>query len=381
MGIGFGYDLDGDGSNDVFIGIPAGGGGPKQKKNPCGGVVYSELAADYAKKFNIKTSQALILFCGFCKQESLQCTACPWCGAADTWGISGGELYCVRCDNYLKSCRCAKCQKENVPLNVLLLQNPAIELNSMGSEGKGTWLRLIFIYFCFGLFPWWLLLVEIPRLRESGEKLFGYLKISQEPDHPALKFWVTLMCIICIYVFTKIGLKQSKKRRYLLKSVAKWDAYINEANLRDKGQLDRGDSAIKNDKRPMASHLNPDLFGSLDISGGNQIIDLPEESSGLSTNKTDTKKDLEEVKSKSLVNIISDAVTGKYDADEQDDHHPTKNNEPVSLGDIWVMKPNGKIGGPFTKQYLKELKDSGKLPPGLKASRSKDGPWQNLPSG
>ena len=85
--------------------------------------------------------------------------------------------------------------------------------------------------------------------------------------------------------------------------------------------------------------------------------------------------------SKSIFSVIADAVTGKYDAEKQDGHHSTSTNESVPLGDIWIMKPDGEIGGPFTKQYLKELKDSGKLPPGLKASRSKDGPWQNLQSG
>ena len=45
------------------------------------------------------------------------------------------------------------------------------------------------------------------------------------------------------------------------------------------------------------------------------------------------------------------------------------------------MTPDDRILGPFTKQDLEELKDSGRLPTGLKASRSKDGPWVNLEGG
>ena len=243
------------------------------------------------------------------------------------------------------------------------------------------WAKLGLVYLALG-FPWWLMVVEMPRLQAGKEKLFGFieLNLTQEPVHPALSFSLTVICFGSAYIVTKFVLKKIKRRRHLRTCVAKWNACINAEDHHEKGRMPRVNTAITHEDRPIAKHQNPELFGSLDISGGNQIIDLPEESSGLSTNKTDTKKDLEEVKSKSLVNIISDAVTGKYDADEQGDHHPTKNNEPVSLGDIWVMKPNGKIGGPFTKQYLKELKDSGKLPPGLKASRSKDGPWINLPT-
>ena len=77
--------------------------------------------------------------------------------------------------------------------------------------------------------------------------------------------------------------------------------------------------------------------------------------------------------------LPADSISNQgYEAEESIETKPSQTKHEATL---WVMKPNGEVGGPFTKQYLKELKDSGKLPPGLKASRLKDGPWQNLQSG
>ncbi|MBT6918335.1 MAG: hypothetical protein HN985_01310, partial [Planctomycetaceae bacterium] len=72
---------------------------------------------------------------------------------------------------------------------------------------------------------------------------------------------------------------------------------------------------------------------------------------------------------------ISNAVRGKYDVEESSEAAPSEVQQKDTL---WVMKPDGEIGGPFTKQYLRELKVSGKLPQGLTASRSKNGPWQKI---
>jgi hypothetical protein len=47
---------------------------------------------------------------------------------------------------------------------------------------------------------------------------------------------------------------------------------------------------------------------------------------------------------------------------------------------MWIMRPDGKIGGPFTRKKLDELKSLGKLPSGLKASHSKEGPWKLFPT-
>ncbi|MGI9556184.1 MAG: hypothetical protein ACR2M9_04910 [Cyanophyceae cyanobacterium] len=82
--------------------------------------------------------------------------------------------------------------------------------------------------------------------------------------------------------------------------------------------------------------------------------------------------------SKGIFFTIIDAVTGKYDAEEPSEAIPSQTKPEATL---WVMKPNGEVGGPFTRQYLSELKAAGKLPKGLKASESESGPWQNLPSG
>ena len=76
----------------------------------------------------------------------------------------------------------------------------------------------------------------------------------------------------------------------------------------------------------------------------------------------------------------TNGVTGQSDTRSQSSHNPVQNIQ-EQKDTIWLMKLDGTIGGPFTKEKLRQLKSSGKLPPGLKASRSKDGPWKELPTG
>ena len=66
------------------------------------------------------------------------------------------------------------------------------------------------------------------------------------------------------------------------------------------------------------------------------------------------------------------------DTEESIESTPSQN---MQTDAIWIMKPNGQVGGPFTKEKLRQLKSQGKLPQGMKASRSKDGPWKEIPTG
>ena len=66
-------------------------------------------------------------------------------------------------------------------------------------------------------------------------------------------------------------------------------------------------------------------------------------------------------------------------------HIPNQVKQPTAQEDntIWLKRSDGRVIGPYTKEKIKELKSkkTGKLPTGLKASRSKEGPWKELPTG
>lgn len=336
MGIGFGMDVDGDGTNDLYF-MPN-SGGKKRPKSRCAGRIPASKATEYVKKFNIASRSAVILGCKFCKKESLQYTSCCWCGQENAWDISGagrcfGELYCTRCKNIFKSDNCRLCGKENHSLNFWLLQHPDLsppghfETGLQNASSAAAACLFTFICVCIFLFD---------SLSPSTEKTYSYLftgtsvEIKMVTFHQFLWGGLAAICwVTCIFHFVK-----SKAEIKTL--AAEWDS---------RNGLSKEDNSIN----PSTSHSS---FKEISQQSINSV----------------TKP----------FSVLKKAITGELDTEESIESTPSQN---MQTDAIWIMKPNGQVGGPFTKERLRQLKSQGKLPQGMKASRSKDGPWKEMPTG
>jgi hypothetical protein len=140
--IGRGFDFNGDGQTDAIIGMNM-SRQVEKRANYCGKPFPHEARESFSKHLELPNAPCVILQCGFCKQDSVAYSQCPWCGAENTWRhkwnsqLTDGWLWCCRCENQLGDNPCPRCSRENAIRNFHLLEfltEEDLKLKKTGSK-------------------------------------------------------------------------------------------------------------------------------------------------------------------------------------------------------------------------------------------------------
>ena len=180
-------------------------------------LIKSERAAFYKKKLGVSADQSLVLFCHFCGEDG-KLEQCQSCGNFNCWCIWDRQFCCARCDTTVGSVNCAYCGKDNAVVNILLLQNPRIEL-AQALQPWRLWFGFILIFLISGgilaFYSYKHLVNEKPTLAFNG---YG------------AEVLVGTISLLALLIYGRWVSKNLYLRKNLMKYAAEWEGNVSKKN-------------------------------------------------------------------------------------------------------------------------------------------------------
>lgn len=317
--IGMGVDFDGDGTNEGFIATQLGA-----REEVCGKTFAADARELFGSYLELPESPCVILRCGFCHEDSVAYSKCPWCGAQDTWRhdrnikFNSGWLECCRCKKRLGDNPCPKCNKLNNILNFHLLkvwtEDEARNHAEIAKKAADDWANPKKGFFS--------------RLVPSFPSFHRFIYVRTR--HPHVVGPVSSAWLICRFNEDEANFS------------------LEFSNSPD-GPWDRA----------------PNLVAAFDKLGKvKPLVDPPV------VEKVEPLVDPPVVRAAAVEAGVS--VQG-IDAEEA----PSQASSGGQAG-LWLRVPSGKTHGPVTKQQVLNGMRNNKIPEGTTYSDSPNGPWKPL---
>jgi hypothetical protein len=413
--IGRGFDFNGDGQTDAIIGMNVGG-----REQVCGKTFPHEAREMFSKRLDLPNSPCVILKCGFCHQDSVAYTNCPWCGAANTWQhdrnfkFNSGWLECRRCENRLGDNPCPKCGRENNIRNFHLLEyKTAEELQQQRAESTGKAAG------CAAVLVGGLLTAVLM----AAYNVLRFVEAIPGPDEPgggtvAAILVPALLAVWLIPVGFAIAAKSKAARdplstqkpaadfayvrspsgevigpvnqEWLFDRVMEgsatleyqfanspsgpWQVASSEQLLLDKlGQLKPPDKSVNSDR------LQPSNVVVAEVQAPSGAwLKLPNGKMGGPFEKAVVLMNARQGKYP-LGTVWSEQAEGPWVPVPGVSAPPAPMPAPVAASvQWWIRTPDGKQSGPHTKEQLATAAAAGRIPQGTVAANSPNGPWKQV---
>jgi hypothetical protein len=350
--IGHGFDFNNDGQTDAIIGMNVGG-----REEVCGETFPHEAREMFSKRLNLPNGPCVILKCGFCNQDSVAYTNCPWCGAANTWQhnryfkFNSGWLECSRCEKQLGDNPCPRCGQENNILNFHLLEyktEEELRRQRVEKVGKAAGCAAVIVSTLLSVvlmaaFAVLRFVQAIPGPQEPGEKIVLVILL--------IAFIAAWLIPIGFAIATKV--KAGRDPLSAQKPVMDF-TYVRSPSGEVIGP-------VNNDwlfDRVIEGSATLDYQFANAPSGPWQVASSEEA-------LLDKLRKLEPAQKKQ-----NSGQTQPWDAGVVEEQVP---------GGMWLRLPNGRMGGPFAKHLILTQARQGTYPPGTVWSEQADGPWLLVP--
>jgi hypothetical protein len=405
--LGAGFDTNGDGNNDVFIGS----GGRRVAVSACGKKIPHSEYARYKSLLNVPDSPCVILQCGFCNQPSLAFTSCPWCGAKDTWTEG---LQCSRCKKRLGDNPCSKCGNVNAICNFHFLDNKPPDTHGCSA------IILLSVLLPVGF------LLSI----KAGAYLFGHGPHDGDSIVPLLHMAFVLCGGFLFPVYltgrllglgtpaqaaTSSPIKATASKPKKVKAGKPQELYGDAVwlmlpsgevrgprdrtvveNYHQEGHYPEGTLWAARENGPWMNFVAaasaptskpapppvaaPQLLSFVDALCTNCGKENTVERGNIGTQLfcqhcQRNFRYQDEASHKANASLVSPADTNSPD-DFTFAQHASSTIAQANAEKLWVRTPDGKRGGPYSKQQVTRAIAAGKLPTGSEAATSPDGPWK-----